>query len=243
MGGKHHMNEKIRSLRIEKGLSEKEMANILGITPYRLMLLEEGSQMPNENEQKILLEQFGFRFEMPAVKEELPDTEAVERISFRITKDELAPSLKKINFMSWRRMFYSMIIIVLLLVYAYLMHNETTKIMSTTTLLAFSSAFITLLFRQKKINKESLLNIPQREYRYTFFRKYMIVDIFKEDEHILMERIPYEQIDAVYDTPVLIFLHYRNRSYLIKKDVLAENSIVNRFIATHPKNKVIRSKK
>lgn len=152
-----------------------------------------------------------------------------EEYTFTYTVDELKMIYGKINKMNCRQPVIMVIALVIcMIIYNILDYEGFYRGLCNGLVLGMGIMYFMLFFKgfniSRKTQKESLERVSASVYNYKVFQNHMMLTIHRNNEKILEQKVYFCDINKFTDIGSYILFQHQNRLYILKKELLQNNS-------------------
>lgn len=236
------IGEKLQYYRKKSGLSQEELGQKLLVSRQTVSLWENGQTMPTIDNLIRLKDIFGVTVD-EILSEEAPaeeETEAAvpESYAFTFSEDEIS-YISKSSLKKQRKITIGFCIAVIAIFFISIV-NGSKGAFITVGLTAISVIALLLFFAyrtNKKAFKKSNKQVIKNTYHYEVGEKGIRVRVVRDGECKFFFDIDYTDVKSVTEYGDFIVIVYDNRSYILRKTELRQDSPLWQFLQTHPSKK------
>lgn len=234
------IGEKIQFYRKHSGLSQEELGNKLLISRQTISLWEMDKTVPTVDNLIRLKEIFGVSVDEILSGEEISTAEShdvpKESYAFSFNKKEakeaVSPSVKRGFYVPIPFLLFAAIFSFINFIAG---EESSSVIYLFISLFVYPPTVIALLIVSQRVIKKLADNMRAKEYYYTLFDEAMNVEIYKNDTLIKTYVIRYDAIENVKASNSFISFNFDSQRFVIKRDILVKNSIIEALAKSKPK--------
>ena len=235
------IGEKIQFYRKRSGLSQEELGNKLLISRQTVSLWEMDKTVPTVDNLIRLKEIFDVSIDellnSEEISQETKSEAPKESYSFSFDKKEaksaVSPAIKRGFYIPMPFMIFGALHSLITFVAGE--GSSDVAIYLLISLLVYPTMFIASLIVSQRVIKNLANNMSTKEYHYTLFDKAMNVDIYRNDTLVRTYFIDYGAIENVKASNNFISFYFDSQRFVIKRNILIKNSIIETFIDTKPR--------
>ena len=232
------VGEKIQMYRKQLGMSQEELGQKLLVSRQTISLWEKGQTVPTIENLMRLREIFGVSvddilgFEGEKQNEEILTSETYQ---FQFTENELS----EIHRLQRKNIYKRPIIFTLCCVFLFLcaLGNDAG---SAIIGFIFGVFLIGIVSHLKGIRiymknwKNSVNRVCQSTYEYKFFKDYICIGIYRNNEKIYESKCYLKDLEQIQQFDKWMFLQFGGQAFILRKEELKESSVIFSYMYKNP---------
>lgn len=237
------VGEKILLYRKSLQMSQDELGQRLSVSRQTVSLWETGQTLPTIDNLLLLKEIFGVSVDellSPEVKEEEKAEERAESpkesYTFTFTPQEYI-KMQKISSQGTR--FFMIVSIILLCAWVVFLGFKSNDNFGDGSLFGLLLMLICVNIGRvvygRKSRNRAVKSVCETAYRYEIYSDFFLAELYSGGERVQSSKVYYNKIEKITDLEDYYIFGYSGQSFYLKKQELAENSLLFEIVSGFPK--------